>query len=264
MRRDAELVARIETKPGTSWYAEAKETLGIARWLSGAARQAIHPLQIAAREGHAFDWSAELASLGFLALVSIDEGQWAEAEEYARAAEERLAELAFGSDRRILPMLLARARILAHDGDQRARLAETRAVEILERMVPHPWMHLLAAVVLGEVDLDLQDLDGAEQWNSRAREALARYPDAGVLRGRAERLRECLEQARFGEPLTAAEHRVLELLPTHLTETEMAERLFVSKNTVKTHLRGLYRKLGAGTRSHAVERARELGLLKDE
>ena len=59
MRRGAELAAKIETKPGTSWYAEAKETLGTARWLSGATRQAIHPLQIAAREGRAFNWSAD-------------------------------------------------------------------------------------------------------------------------------------------------------------------------------------------------------------
>jgi LuxR family maltose regulon positive regulatory protein len=125
-------------------------------------------------------------------------------------------------------------------------------------------MHLLAAVVLGEVDLELQDLAAAERWSARAREALERYPDAGMLRGRAERLRSALEQARIREPLTPAEHRVLELLPTHLTDREMAERLFVSKNTVKTHLRGLYRKLEAGTRSEAVERARELGLLKTE
>ena len=264
MRRDAELAAKIETKPGTSWYAEAKETLGTARWLSGATRQAIHPLQIAAREGRAFNWSAELASLGLLSLVCVDEGRWAEADEYVTTAEERLAALAFGSDRRILPMLLARARILAHSGDQRARLAETRAVEVMERMVPHPWMHLLTAVVLGEVDLELQDLVAAERWSARARKALERYPDAGMLRGRAERLRQSLEQARIREPLTPAEHRVLELLPTHLSEGEIAERLFVSKNTVKTHLRGLYRKLEAGTRSQAVDRARELGLLKTE
>ena len=177
-------------------------------------------------------------------------------------AEERLAALAFGSARRILPMLLARARILAHNGDQRARLAETRAVEVMERMVPHPWMHSLTAVVLGEVDLELQDLVAAERWSTRARKALERYPDAGMLRGRAERLRHSLEQARIREPLTPAEHRVLELLPTHLLERvrRAAVRL---EDTVKTTC-------GASTASwkqetlQAVDRARELGILKTE
>ena len=54
---------------------------------------------------------------------------------------------------------------------------------------------------------------------------------------------------------------MLELLPTHLTEAQMADHLFVSRNTVKTHLKGVYRKLGAGTRAEAVDRAREAGLL---
>ena len=66
---------------------------------------------------------------------------------------------------------------------------------------------------------------------------------------------------RLSEPLTPAEHRVLELLPTHLTEAQMAEQLFVSRNTVKTHLKGVYRKLGATTRAEAVDRARDAGLL---
>jgi len=64
------------------------------------------------------------------------------------------------------------------------------------------------------------------------------------------------------ETVTPAERRILELLPTHLTEAQIAEHLFVSTNTVKTHLRGLYRKLEANSRAQAVERARELGLLK--
>lgn len=264
MRRDAELAARAEARPGSGWYAEAQWALGAARWLCGAARQALHPLQTAVSEGRAFNRPAELASLGLLSLIAADEGAWDEADEYARLAEERLAGLAFGSDRRVLPLLLARARILAHGEDRQVRLVQARAGEVLERMVPHPWMSLLTTVILGEVDLERGDPAAAERWSERAQHALRQYPDAGVLRGRAERLRRHLEQARSREPLTAAEHRVLELLPTHLTETEMAERLFVSKNTIKTHLRGLYRKLQAGTRSQAVERARALGLLKNE
>jgi LuxR family transcriptional regulator, maltose regulon positive regulatory protein len=62
------------------------------------------------------------------------------------------------------------------------------------------------------------------------------------------------------EPLTAAELRVLKLLPTS-TYPQMAASLYVSRNTVKTHLRSVYQKLGVASRSEAIERAVDLRLL---
>jgi LuxR family maltose regulon positive regulatory protein len=64
----------------------------------------------------------------------------------------------------------------------------------------------------------------------------------------------------LAEPLTAAEQRILELLPG-CTYLQMADTLFISRNTVKTHLRSIYHKLGATSRSQAIERALELRLL---
>ena len=64
-----------------------------------------------------------------------------------------------------------------------------------------------------------------------------------------------------GEPLTHSETRVLRYLPTHMGTPEIAAELFLSANTVKTHLRHLYRKLGAHNRREAVQRARAIGLL---
>jgi LuxR family maltose regulon positive regulatory protein len=66
-----------------------------------------------------------------------------------------------------------------------------------------------------------------------------------------------------GEPLTNSETRVLRYLPTHLAAPEIAAELCLSANTVRTHQRGLYRKLGAHSRREAVQRARAAGLLKD-
>ncbi len=63
------------------------------------------------------------------------------------------------------------------------------------------------------------------------------------------------------EPLTVSETRVLRYLPTHMAAPEIAAELFLSANTVKTHLRHLYRKLGAHNRREAVQRARTIGLL---
>jgi LuxR family maltose regulon positive regulatory protein len=61
--------------------------------------------------------------------------------------------------------------------------------------------------------------------------------------------------------LTRGETRVLHYLPTNLSAREIARELCVSANTIKTHQRHLYQKLGARSRSQAVERARALGLL---
>jgi LuxR family maltose regulon positive regulatory protein len=66
------------------------------------------------------------------------------------------------------------------------------------------------------------------------------------------------------DKLTPSELRVLGLLPTHLTRTEIAHDLHVSIHTVNTHIRNLYAKLGAGDRSAAVHRARQLRLLANQ
>jgi DNA-binding CsgD family transcriptional regulator len=67
--------------------------------------------------------------------------------------------------------------------------------------------------------------------------------------------------ARYLDGLTHGETRVLNYLPTNLSAPEIADELCLSVNTVKTHQRHLYQKLGARSRTQAVEKARTLGLL---
>lgn len=259
MREDAELAATLETRPGTSWHADAQLTLGVARWLSGSSQRALHPLAVAAREGSVCNPSAQLAALGYLALISADEREWETAREYEMLASARLAELGFGTSRRCLPMLLARAKLEARQGGDTGDAAAV--LGLLAQMVQHPWMDLLAHIVLGEAAVESALQHVAEEHALAATALLSRYPDAGMLRRRAERLRETVEQARIAEPPTPAERRVLEMLPTHLTDAQIAGALCLSHNTVKTHLKRLYRKLQVPTRADAVERARQTGLL---
>ena len=261
MREDAELAARLETRPDSSWYADAHVTLGVARWLSGSGTRALFPLGVAARQGSVHNESAELAALGYLALIAVDEADWGAAAEHEAHASARLAELGFGTGRRCLPMLLARVCLRAHAGGDGAGEAADDVSRLLRHMVPHPWMALLAHVVLGEAAVECGDAASASAHAAEAAALLERYPDAGILRRRAGHLRGAVELTRLAEQLTPAERRVLETLPTHLTEAQIAEQLFVSRNTVKTHLKSVYRKLGAATRAEAVDRARDAGLL---
>jgi LuxR family maltose regulon positive regulatory protein len=69
------------------------------------------------------------------------------------------------------------------------------------------------------------------------------------------------EPQHLREPLSQAEARVLRYLPTKLSAPEIADQLYLSVNTVKTHMRHLYDKLGVHRRHEAVEQARALGLL---
>src|SRR5215211_4862360 len=113
----------------------------------------------------------------------------------------------------------------------------------------------------------------ARARDRRRRTALAGPARGGVAGARAgarDRERRGLSQAvrgRFSapagllEPLSEREQAVLRLLPTLLSYTEIGSELFVAVNTVKTHVKSVYRKLDVSNRRDAVARARALRLI---
>jgi LuxR family maltose regulon positive regulatory protein len=118
--------------------------------------------------------------------------------------------------------------------------------------------------------LELAQVRRSEDLLREARAIAAGSPDPGILpdllsaaerrlRGPATlRLRKASVP---GEELSDRELDVLRLLPTQLSQREIGGSLYVSVNTVKTHTKSIFRKLGVSNREEAVERARELGLL---
>jgi LuxR family maltose regulon positive regulatory protein len=101
---------------------------------------------------------------------------------------------------------------------------------------------------------------------TEARGILRHCPDPGpvVASWLAEEQRAESAQARqegLVERLTDRELTILRLLPAPTPQRELASALFVAPSTLKTHLRAIYRKLGAESRDDAVIRARERGLI---
>jgi LuxR family maltose regulon positive regulatory protein len=119
---------------------------------------------------------------------------------------------------------------------------------------------------LARAHLTLRDAEGAGGHLDEAVEILGRHPHLGLLERQANALRDEIASTRevgdfTGSGLTAAELRLLPLLATHLSFREIGERLFVSRNTIKTQAISVYRKLGVSNRSAAIERAAEIGLV---
>jgi LuxR family maltose regulon positive regulatory protein len=263
MLQDAEESYSLEQSVPGADLSEVSRVLGVACYLSG------HPHRAARLFADVMDES-ELPSirayaLAFLALIAVDENRWDDAVDFERRSSEQSPAMTLDISPGMylaLPMLLARVSVLAHVDDPGLTAEQAKAARHLEQMIPQvPWRIILAAVVFGEVALAQGDLAEGERWTARAQKTLKQYPDAGMLVGRVARLRQALEQLRLADPLTPAERRVLELLPTQLTAAQIAARLFVSINTAKTHMRHVYAKLDVTTRTDAVDRARRLRLL---
>jgi LuxR family maltose regulon positive regulatory protein len=261
MLKDAELAASLETRPGSSWHATANVLLGSALYLAGKPRRAVRPLRAAVDESGADYVLVEMGALGMLTLIAADEGDWRKAREYSDRAAERFGEARLGEFCPSAVVHATRARVLAEEGDAGVLGELARAHHVLEHMVDWPRSTLIAAVVAGEACLRVDRPLDAALWSARAQEELQDWPDDGVLRARVEALRVAVELRRGMEPLSAAEERLVEFLPTQLSFVEIAAHLSLSTNTVKSHVRHIYAKLGVTSRTEAVERARELGLL---
>ena len=113
---------------------------------------------------------------------------------------------------------------------------------------------------------DLGDQAGAVGLLGEARAVLASRPDgakAQLIRAEqlAKRFASRQRPQLLAEPLTDREEEVLRLLQGTLSLREIGQELFLSANTIKTHARAIYRKLGVSTRQEAVERGHQMGIL---
>ncbi len=269
MRADAEAAA--ETLPDESRLLPSAIGLrGVALLLTGdeaAADDAFaDACEAAERLGAPVALSLALAERS---LIAGARGDHAAAEDFAAAAAVSVEDAGLHSYPTRGAALAASARAALRHGrwdEARAELAASAEI------VPHltgslPWLAVQVRLELGRVYLALRDAGGSRRMVSEAQELLARRPGLGILVTQVEELtRDLAELDRAangsGSSLTAAELRLLPMLATHLSFREIGERLFVSRNTIKTQAISVYRKLGVSTRSAAIARAEELGLVE--
>ncbi len=252
----------------TPWRPMGCPVLGIALFWTGrpdeAARELEQSVETAESAGNHL---SVIHATSALAAIRLEDGDVEAAGLLARRALERADEANLDEHWATAMSHVVRGRALESEG----RLAEARAavdlsVELARRGV--------ASIETGYSLLwqaEIRRLHGEREAAVTAlREARAvvdHCPRPGILANMVERTERRVRRGRppsadgHARELTDRELAVLRLLPGELSQREIAETLYVSLNTVKSHVKSIYRKLRVATRAQAVTRARELDLL---
>ena len=201
------------------------------------------------------------------AAIAIAHEEWVRAHDFAELA----VRAAHGSRLQDVPLNAFVFAVAARVAQHRADVAQaSKMLAETQRHLPRlsyaiPVLGVQTHLALARTYLGLADHAGARTVLHEASSILRRRPDLGPLAAEAEELEAMLSSPGSyvvgASTLTPAELRVVPLLATHLGFKEIGERLFVSHHTVKSHALSIYRKLDATSRSEAVERAHEIGLL---
>lgn len=265
MRQDA-ADALSGLAEGSTWRPIALMLLGVGQVLAGepaAADEILAEAHLAATTAHCSNAAA--VALASRSLLAAADGRWDAALDFAATARDAVQEAHLEEYPTSPLTYVASARAAVHASDWvRARNDLSRTRESLPAHAP-PWLAAQVELEAARAHLGLAERAQATEALGEAEALLARSPDLGVLSAQAAELREQLDRGAHpigpGERLTPAELRLLPLLTTHLTFREIGELLHISRNTVKTQAICTYRKLGVTSRSEAIDRAIELGLV---
>jgi LuxR family maltose regulon positive regulatory protein len=202
------------------------------------------------------------------ALIACERSQWEAAARLADQALAMLDESHLDDSHEASLAHAVTARIALQRGDRRtmddhlARAARMRPQLTYAR----PLTSVQTLLQMARVYASLDDVAGAREVLRQAQDILRKRPGLGSLPDQVSEQLAKLDTMSTGvvgpSALTAAEFRLVPFLPTHLTFPQIAERLHVSRNTVKSQAISVYQKLGVSTRADAVVRLGELGLLE--
>ncbi|MBS1879562.1 MAG: hypothetical protein JST31_08620 [Actinobacteria bacterium] len=239
---------------------------GVGMHLLGDADGARRRLKEGVRRGSVGALDLQVISLAQLALIAIEGGDWQLAEEEMSRARAQIERTGLASYPVMAIAFATSALIRARQG-RVARASEDletgrRLLEQLDHFAP--WYEIETKLALAGTSARLGRRGEAEEMLASAARQLPEVADDSVLSTWVEETGSVIGAAPAAEspPLTPAELRVLQFLPQHLSFPQVAARIHVSPNTVKTHAASIYRKLGCSSRDQAVRRAREMGLLE--
>jgi LuxR family maltose regulon positive regulatory protein len=258
----------IDAGPPSVWRARAAVILGASLyWRGELGRARAHFERLLPRlEGESIP---RVIALSYLGQILLEEGDV----DGARAQLERGRALAqrLRLDRhlRTAGTYLALCRVAIRDGDPTAARELVAADLEPMRNRLEPAQHAALLLVEARVSMALGEADAAEEllaraedvvqmcdeWETIAERLAALEPAFGLTRARPTPSMQGLEQ------LSPRELDVLRLLPTRLSKREIGRELYVSPDTIGTHTKAIYRKLGVHSRADAVASARALGLL---
>ena len=267
MHADAELAVRALARV-SPFRPAAMLFLAVSRWLAGEVDQAEDLLADVVEEGLELGAAESVAvALGQRAVIAIGRGAWVEADELIDRALLTIRRSRMGEYPINAFVCAVGARVALHRGN--AQRADGLLVQA-QRLRPGltyvlSYFAVQTRLELARSYLTIADAAGARTMLREADALLRRQSDLGTLPSEVEELRSSLETMHAHAPgastLTAGELRVIPYLGTHLSFREIGERLYLSQHTVKSHATSVYRKLSVTSRSDAVERARDLGLL---
>jgi LuxR family maltose regulon positive regulatory protein len=270
MLSDAEL-ALSGLPENSQWWPLALSVCGVAHVLIGDNRgaDALFVEAVAAAREIGFDETAVVA-MSERMLLSEEANNVPQADAQASAVADILETGRLDTSAPCAIEFATAARLHLRRGDWgEARVLLTRACEVTPMLTEAiPWLAVQTRLELARSFVALRDLGSARTLLREIDDILERRPGLGVLIHQTESLRDAIDAAPTATSgrnsgLTAAELRLLPLLTTHLSFREIGERLFLSRNTIKTQAISVYRKLDVSTRSGAIDEAVRLGLVDE-
>jgi LuxR family maltose regulon positive regulatory protein len=262
--------AALDVDDASAWGGVASMCLGTACYWLGDIPAAARELGESIPRNRPTVPLAAIRGLGVLALLEADRQRWYDVSRYVADAFE-LAQASGTEEYWMMSSAhIANARLLMSRGRLAdAEVAVSRALRLARRGAG-PMEVAQALVTAADICISRRDHASARMMAREAEEIVDGIPDPGPLltalvrdhqslarRGTAHRR----DASAASDELTERELEVLELLATDFSQRDIARQLFVSLNTVKTHTRGIFRKLSVTNRQAAVSQALGRGLL---
>ncbi len=262
--RAARRVVQLES-PGSEWHSAGLIALGMNLYLAGQLAEGRTHLEAArVQSATAPRPAVEMLALTYLSLVEHDVGDPVVGDELAIEGRRLMDEYDVVDYPVLAPLHMATAAALLSTDPEGA---EREAEEAMRLAAPYGRSIIPAQTALlgARLRLAMGDLTRCRELLREAHTSLNVCSDAGALwqefASLDSRTRPRAPRQDLPEALTASEIAVLRLLATDLSLGEIAARLFVSINTIKTHTRHIYQKLQVPSRRAAVDQGRRLDLI---